>query len=169
MGWSTRQVWGFTALILGVIVLSIVGMVTMVLYLMMGHVPEGDTLEIGELINYSNDEMILHLQPCPQPHPLPRPLSPPRKVCIHILGIHTTLSPLSPLSCYSHPLTLPTLLLFPPSYSPHSPHSPAIPTLLLSPLSPLSPLSCYSLSPLSCYILAVPALLSHSSPTHHYL
>ena len=52
MGWSTRQVWGFTALILGVIVLSIVGMVTMVLYLMMGHVPEGDPLVTGELMNY---------------------------------------------------------------------------------------------------------------------
>ena len=50
MGWSSRQVWGFTTLMLGVVVMTIVSMVTLVLLLIMDGPPEGQPLLIGKLM-----------------------------------------------------------------------------------------------------------------------
>ena len=51
MGWSSKQVWGFTSLMLGVVITMIVSMVTLALFLTMGEPPEGQTLLIGEKIS----------------------------------------------------------------------------------------------------------------------
>ena len=50
MGWSSRQLWGFTAVMLGIIVMSTVASVTLFLYLTMGDPPHGKLLVTGELI-----------------------------------------------------------------------------------------------------------------------
>ena len=44
MGWSSRQVWGFTGLMVGVIVMTLVGMVTVVLIMVTGSPPQGSLL-----------------------------------------------------------------------------------------------------------------------------
>ncbi|CAI8058417.1 hypothetical protein GBAR_LOCUS31766 [Geodia barretti] len=51
MGWSSRQVWGFTTLMLGVVVMAIVSMVTLVLLLIMDGPPEGQPLLIATPTN----------------------------------------------------------------------------------------------------------------------